>query len=213
MPERLTIDPRACGFEALAPAARVLLAGGVAAGPTGTFYALMALADQPAALERVARLKGEEARRRKPSLLLIDQPARARAYAREVPEAAQRLMAAFWPGPLTLLLPAHTGLHPTLVGQGRTVALRVDSLPLTRLLARMADRGLTGTSANRSGQPPAATADEALAIFGDEIDMLIDGGPAPGGAPSTIVDAGQNPPRLARAGALPIGEIRKVVEI
>jgi L-threonylcarbamoyladenylate synthase len=203
VPERLKLDPRAAAFDDLAPAARVLLEGGLVAGPTDTFYAIMALADNYAALEAASRLKGEEARRHKRSLILIDHISRVPCYARETPEEARKLMEIFWPGPLTLLFPAQAGLHPSLVGPARTVGLRVEGLSLVRKLARMVDRGLTGSSANPSGAPPAATADEVIEMFGDKLAMVIDGGPTAGGAPSAIIDVSLNPPRLVRDGALP----------
>ncbi len=117
LPERLTIDPQKATFNDLAPAARTLLEGGLVAGPTDTFYAIMALVDNYEALDEVVRLKGDDARQNKPSLILIDQEARVRCYARETPEEAEGLMAAFWPGPLTLLFLAHTGLHQSLVSR------------------------------------------------------------------------------------------------
>jgi L-threonylcarbamoyladenylate synthase len=207
------IDPLHAAFDDLAPAARVLLDGGLVAGPTGTFYALMALVDNHEALNAVARLKGEDARLSKPSLILIDQEPRVRCYAREVPEEALGLMKAFWPGPLTLLFLAHTGLHPGLVGPARTVGLRVEGLPAVRKLVRMLDRGLTGTSANRSGAEPAATADQVIEMFGDELAMVIDGGPTAGGSPSTLIDVSLGAPRVLRDGGLPMHALKQACPI
>jgi L-threonylcarbamoyladenylate synthase len=180
---------------------RLLLDGGVVAGPTQSFYALMALVDRPRALERIAGLKGRQDRR-KPLLIILDQEARASCYAKETPKAAEGLMSRFWPGPLTLLLPAHKGLHPVLIGPGRTVGLRVERLKVARLLARMADRGITGTSANPGGAPPPVTAGEVEDYFGEAVDLILDCGPTPGEAASTIIDAALSPPRLVRPGPL-----------
>ncbi len=211
MPERLIIDPRAATFEELAPAARVLLEGGLIAGPTDTFYGVMALVDNYEALDAAGRLKGEDSRRHKTNLIMIDQIPRVACYARETSPEAQKLMSAFWPGPLTLLFPAHTGLHPSLVGPARTVGLRVEGLPMVRKLARMVDRGLTGSSANPSGAPPAATADEVIEMFGDKLALVIDGGPTTGGAPSTIIDASLGAsPRLLRDGAISPDDLKRV---
>lgn len=206
MPERLVIDPRNASFDALAPAARALLDGGLVACPTDTFYALMAPADNPEALDRIGRIKGGE-RQNKALLLLIDQEARVRCYAREVPEEAAGLMARFWPGPLTLLFLAQGGLHPSLVGPARTVGLRVEGLPAVRRLVRMVDRGLTGTSANPGGAPPPTTADQVMEYFGDQVAMVIDGGPTPGSQPSTVIDASLGVPRVLRDGGLPMTEL------
>lgn len=213
MPERLVLDTRTATFEDLAPAARALLDGGLIAGPTDTFYAIMALVDNYEALDAVVRLKGADARQNKPSLILIDQESRVPCYAREVPEEAQGLMNSFWPGPLTLLFLAHSGLHQSLVGPARTVALRVEGLPVVRKLVRMVDRGLTGTSANPSGAEPATTADQVVEMFGDKLALVIDGGPAPGGSPSTIIDASLGVPRVLRDGALPMDSLKQVCPV
>jgi L-threonylcarbamoyladenylate synthase len=182
----------------------------VVAGPTQSFYALMALVDQPRALEKIIDLKGREIRRRKPLLIMLDQEARVSCYARETPAAAKGLMDSFWPGPLTLLLPAHKDLHPGLMGPGRTVGLRVEGLKAVRLLARMADRGLTGPSANPGGAPPPANADEVADYFGKAVDLILDGGPTTGGEASTIIDVALSPPRLARPGCLAPADLLKV---
>ncbi len=207
MVQRLLINPHTATFDDLAPAARVLLDGGVIAGPTGTFYALISLVDNATALERVMVLKGAEERQKKPFLILIDQIPRARCYAREVPEEARGLMEAFWPGPLTLLFLGFKDLHPSVVGPAKTVGLRVDDLLATRLLVRMLDRGLTGTSANPAGAPPASTADEVAEYFGDSIDLLLDGGPTSALLPSTIIDVSLGAPRLIRDGGLPLAQL------
>jgi L-threonylcarbamoyladenylate synthase len=202
MPRRLVIDPREVTPAQLVPAVRLLLAGGVVAGPTESFYALMALVDQPRALEKIISLKGRQSSRGKPLLIMLDQEARVRCYARQTPAAAERLMARFWPGPLTVLLPAHKDLHPSLLGPGRTVGLRVEGRKSVRLLARMVDRGLTGPSANPGGAPPPVNADEVAGYFGEAVDLILDGGPTPGGEASTIIDAALAPPRLVRPGPL-----------
>ena len=208
MPRRLVIDPQAVTVDQLVPALRLLLEGGVVAGPTDSFYALIALVDQPRALEKITDLKGRRARRGKPFLIMLDQEARVSCYAKEIPEAAQGLMARFWPGPLTILLPAHRDLHPSLLGPGRTVGLRVEGQRAVRLLARMADRGLTGPSANPGGAPPPVTADDVANYFGRAVDLILDCGPLPGEAPSTIIDAALSPPRLVRPGLLPSADLK-----
>ena len=208
MPQRLTIDPQTASFDELAPAVRRLLDGGLVAAPTQSFYALMALVDQPRALEKIIALKGERERRGKPLLIMLDQAARVASYARDVPPAAESLMARFWPGPLTLLFPALKGLHPSLLGQAREVGLRLEGLPVIRRLARMADRGLTGTSANPGGAPPPVSAGQVRDYFGEEIDLILDGGSTPGGPASTVIDVGLDPPRVVRPGVLPAAELQ-----
>lgn len=206
MPQRLVINPRHASLADLAPAARVLLDGGLVAGPTGSFYALMATADNPTGLERIQKLKGE--RENKPLLLLLDQPLRALCYARETGATADALAKAFWPGPLTLILPAHQGLAAPLLSAARSVGLRVETLPAIRRLVRLVDRGLSGTSANPTGAKPAVTADEVEDYFGSELDLIIDGGQSSGGLGSSIVDCSSQPPWLLRAGDLPSEAIK-----
>ncbi|MGL4208919.1 MAG: L-threonylcarbamoyladenylate synthase [Candidatus Adiutrix sp.] len=207
LPKRLLINPNEATFSDLAPAARVLLDGGIVAGPTESFYALMALVDDSCALEKIVSLKGEEGRQNKASLIMLDQAARALSYAREIPEEAQGLIEHFWPGALTLLFLAQSGLHHTLVGPARTVGLRVEGLAMVRSLVRMVDRGLSGTSANPAGAPAAATAEAVLDYFGDSIDLIIDGGVTQGGPASTIIDASLGSPRMVRDGGLPTAKL------
>lgn len=207
MSRRLVLDPHNASFKDLAPVSRVLIDGGIIACPTETFYALAATVDSHQALDRIAQLKGEGARDNKPFLIMADQKARVLCYAREIPKEAEALMDRFWPGPLTLLFSALNGLYPRLVGDSRTVALRVEGLPLVRRLVRMTDRGLTGTSANPAGQPPATSPDEVENYFGDQVDLILDCGPTPGGRPSTIADVTAWPPRVIRRGAIDIGQI------
>lgn len=207
MPPYLKIDPQTSDHKKLRPAAEVLLDGGVVAGPTETFYGLMAAADHPETLERLMKLKGRDGN--KPLLLLVDRPERLICYVREIPEPAERLMKRFWPGALTLLFRAPRNLHPSLVGPRETVGLRVEGLASIRMLVRSIDRAITGTSANPGGMPPARRPEEVEDYFGDSIDLIIDGGECPGGAPSTIIDVSLGPPRLIRDGGLSLNEMFK----
>jgi L-threonylcarbamoyladenylate synthase len=124
----------------------------------------------------------------------------------EPPPLARRLAEAFWPGALTLVLPiapiASARFPDVLTAGGSTVAVRVPAHPVARAIAAIAGGLITSTSANRSGHPPASTADDVHAALGDEIAVLVDGGVTPGGAPSTIVDVTSETPRLIRAGVV-----------
>ena len=135
-------------------------------------------------------------------LLLLDQVGRALCYGREIPDSARGLVRNFWPGPLTLLLMARPGLPEPLVGPARTVGVRVEGLPVIRWLVRCLDRAVTGTSANPGGMKPARTVEQVLEYFGDNVDLIIDSGPCPGGQPSTMVDVSLGRPRLIRDGPL-----------
>lgn len=209
MTEVLKIDPHEATYKDLAIAADILLSGGLIAGPTQSFYALMALADKPLALERLAALKpGRPVEHA--FLLLIDQKLRSQSYAMEVSPLAEALMDKFWPGLLTLLMPGHSGLHHFLIGRSKIVGLRVEGLASTRRLIRMVDRGITGTSANPHLSLPPTTVKEVLNYYPDQIDLILDAGQTSGGLSSTIVDMTGPTPWIFREGAIPVEDIATV---
>ena len=191
-----------------AEARRVLRSGGVLALPTETFYALAVNPFDPAALARLFALKARPAA--KPVLVLIAGPEMLFQTVRAVPAAALPLMAAFWPGPLTLILPARLDLPPLLTGGTGTIGLRQPRQDLVCRLMAALGLPLTGTSANRSGQEPLATAAAVARELGGKVDLILDAGPCPGGLPSTIVDVTVSPPRLVRAGALATSAIQEL---
>jgi L-threonylcarbamoyladenylate synthase len=114
-----------------------------------------------------------------------------------------RLAAAFWPGPLSIILEARSGLAPEVLGANGSVAIRVPASETARQLARAFGHCLTSTSANLSGQPATADPAQVATTLGERIDYLLDTGCAPGGEPSTIVDARGTAVHLVRAGAVP----------
>ncbi len=175
----------------------ILRAGGVVACATETLQALLADALNPAAIRRVvhAKQRGGE-----PIALLIPELAALDCVARDVSPATRSLARAHWPGPLTLLVGAHPTLAPELVRDGK-VGVRVPGPSPALALVRAFGGPLTATSANPSGQVPAHTEAQARAYFLNMIDDFVPGD-APGGAPSTVVDASVDPPRVIRAGAI-----------
>jgi L-threonylcarbamoyladenylate synthase len=175
--------------------------GEVIAYPTETFYGLGADPTNAAAIERIYAIKGRRAGEALP-LIAMDVDALAELGV-QPPRLARQLAEAFWPGALTLVLPIAPGRFPdALTAGGSTIAVRVPDHPVARAIASIAGGLITSTSANRSGQPPASTADEVHAALGDDIAVLVDGGATPGGAPSTIVDVTSETPRLVRAGVV-----------
>ena len=166
----------------LAPALAALERGEIVAFPTESSYGLAVDALDAAALERLWALKQRPAD--KVVALIVADRAMAVSLCREVPAAAEPLMAAHWPGPLTLALPARRGLPAALVSDG-CVAMRCSSHLVARALAAGLGRPITATSANRAGGAPAHTADEVRAIFPTGC-LVLDAGPAAGGAPSTL---------------------------
>jgi len=188
----------------VATAATALRRGELVVYPTETFYGLGALASLPGALARLvaAKLRPEG----KPLPLLAADADMAFALWEEVPEAAGRLAGRFWPGPLTLVAAAASGLPAALVLDG-AVGVRVPGLALARELARLAGGPLVSTSANPAGRSaPSTAADLAPALLA-RIDLVLDGGPTPGGLPSTVVEIRPSGARLLRAGAVPWSEV------
>ncbi|MBW1987351.1 MAG: threonylcarbamoyl-AMP synthase [Deltaproteobacteria bacterium] len=184
----------------LQEALEILRAGGVVACPTETYYGLAVDAFQEAALNRVLAIKGRA--QSKPLLVLVADVQMVEQVALRVPSVALQLMARFWPGPLTLILPASPSLPRQLTAGTGTIGVRQSSHPLVRNLTTAYGSPLTGTSANRSGQPPLVTAIEVEREMGSELALILDSGPCPGGWPSTVLDVTQQPPRLVRPGAI-----------
>jgi len=180
----------------LARLAGLLAAGGVAAIPTDTFYALASDPASERGVSRIFEIKGRDDG--KPLLVLFSQREQLERLGVEAPAETLDLFFRLWPAPVTAIFPVHAPL-PASQG-GRTLAVRMPAVPAVReLLTRVGP--LTGTSANRSGEPPLADPDEVARALGAGIDLLVDGGLAPGGRPSTIVDATGGELRVVRAGA------------
>jgi len=182
-------------------AARCLRGGGLVAFPTDTLYGLAAVASNDAAVERLFAAKRRS--RDRPLPILIASVADIDAVATHVSTAARRLMEAFWPGGLTLVLPRRPGFRSLALAGGETVALRVPAHPVALELLRRVGEPLTGTSANLSGRPGPRSAEEVRRHLGDRVDLVVDAGPSPGGVESTVVDCTVDPPRVLREGAVP----------
>jgi len=203
------VNPEAPREDKIAEAREVLASGGVVALPTETFYGLAADAFQPEAVGRVNQLKGKGAG--DPVLLLLAERGQVACVCDGAPALFDDLAARFWPGPLTLVIPAAARVPAAVTGGGTTVAVRVPGLALPRLLARALERPITGVSANRTTRAPCRTASEVATAFPDGLQMILDGGASLGGAPSTIVDLSCDPPRLVREGLLPLSALRPFV--
>lgn len=179
-------------------AVALLCSGRLVAYPTDTLYGLAALPTDSRAVERLFAAKGRPAERAVP--LLIASPADLALVAEAVPEVAQRLMRAFWPGALTIVLRRASAFRSDAIGE--TVAVRVPDHPVPRALVRLLGAPITGTSANSSGGPDPLTAEDVRAQLGDAVDLVIDGGRCPGARPSTVVDCTAERPRVVRAGSI-----------
>jgi L-threonylcarbamoyladenylate synthase len=185
---------------AVSDALAALAAGEAIVYPTETFYALGVDALSSQALERLFAIKGREPG--KPVALIAADTAMAFALAREVPAAARVLAEAFWPGPLTLVLPARDGIPAALIGDDGGVGVRVSSHPLARALATAFRGPLTATSANLAGEPPAVEPAAARRALGDKVKVLVEDGRLAGGAPSTVVAVDRSGIRVLRQGAV-----------
>lgn len=193
-----------------AVAADWLRRGCVLAFPTDTLYGLAADPRNASAVNRLYRIKGRAVDEAVP--LVAADVGQLDECGAELTPIARVLSGHFWPGPLTLVIPAWTGLCPELLAGRDTVAVRVPDHAIARRLARAFGHPVTSTSANRSGRPATRLPAEVVRELGEDLDGLIDAGPSPGGAPSTIVDATGPRPRLLRAGAVPWDRVLEFVQ-
>ena len=170
--------------------------------PTDTVYGLVCRFDSSRAIEELYRVKDRPPEKALP-VLIGDESQLARVVAGPLPKLAEELIARFWPGPLTLILPALPHLPPVLTAGGATVGVRIPDQPFLRELARRAGP-LASSSANRSGGPECSTVSQVLAQLDGRIPLLVDGGPTPVGQASTVLDLSGVTPRILREG--PLGE-------
>lgn len=204
----LPIDAREPEARLVEEALLVLGRDGIVAYPTETFYGLAVDGRSRLACDRLFDLKGRPPQKALP--LIVSGISQLEKVARDLGKEALLLARTFWPGPLTLVVLAKPGLAAA--SSEGTIAVRASGLPLPRILAEALGGPLTATSANRSGSPPATTADMALRDIGSGVDLILDGGPCPGGLASTIVDVCGSSPRLIREGRVPFAEIELVLK-
>ena len=186
----------------------ILRNGGVIAYPTDTVYGLGAGIGFPRAIERIYAVK--ERPLSMPLPLLLDDVFQLTELADSVPPLARLLMEKFWPGGLTLVLPASSSVPDFITAGGKTVAVRIPDHPVPLALIKALGTPIVGTSANLSGQPSALTADEVYSQIGAKIDFVIDGGWCPDGKESTIIDVTGVKPVILREGAISRVEIERV---
>lgn len=192
-------------------AVQVLRDGGLVAIPTETVYGLAADARQPAAVSRIFSCKQRPADH--PLIVHIHRSEQIPHWASQVPAAAWQLAEAFWPGPLTLVLPRRPEVADVVTGGLPTVALRVPAHPLTRQLLARFDGGLAAPSANRHGRVSPTTVQHVWSELGDTVDLLLDGGPCRVGIESTIVEFADGGLRVLRPGAITADDLKRVTGI
>jgi L-threonylcarbamoyladenylate synthase len=193
---------------ALQQAAELLAAGELVAFPTETVYGLGARADDDAAVAKIFRAKGRPANH--PLIVHVAEPGDAERFASSVPAVAHRLMQAFWPGPLTLILPRDESIAAAAAGGQSSIGLRCPSHPVARALLAATHRlgvpGVAAPSANRFGRISPTRASHVLDEFGEAL-LVIDGGACELGIESSIVDCTRSHPVLLRPGVLTRGRI------
>lgn len=190
-------------------AADRLRSGGLVAFPTETVYGLGADALSAPAVERVFRLKGRPPNN--PLIVHVDGEAMARRVVRVWPESAARLARAFWPGPLTLVLPKAASVPSIVTGGGDSVAVRCPDHPLALALIAQLTGPIVGPSANPSGTVSPTTAEHVRRSFTDEEVLVLDGGPCRVGVESTVLSLVPRQPLVLRTGAISPGQIEQVV--
>lgn len=199
-----------CSMADLNRAVAVLKGGGVVAFPTDTFYGLAVDPFNPLALNHLFSLKQRDIS--KPILTLVEDRESLLSLVQEIPVAYESIMEEFWPGPLTLIFQAKVNLPTLLTAGTSTVGVRQSSHPFARQLLRAYGQPVTATSANVSGQAPAADAYEVKAQFGTKIEMVFDGGKSPGILGSTIIGLAENKLTFIREGMIPFADIIRVFD-
>ena len=184
----------------IAQAATVLRGGGLVAFPTETVYGLGADATNPAAIERLNRVKGRPPD--KPYSLHLHAPEQVRPFVAAVPPLAATLMERFWPGPLTIVMPG---------ADGKTVGFRLPDHPIAQAFLKACGVPVAAPSANRAGFPPPTDASETLAALDGAVDCILDGGPSRLGRESTVVEVVDGRIEIRREGAIPAAAILAAV--
>lgn len=194
--------------EVVKEALRTLKNGGIVAYPTESFYAIGIMADDEAALKKLYKIKKRPLEKAIP--VIIGNKNVLKSLVKSIPPQAEELIKEFWPGPLTIVFDARSSLPVVLSGGTGKVAVRIPGESFALYLARSANFPITATSANPSGKPPAQEPDEVIDYFGEDIDLVIDGGKTLGGKPSTIIDVTVSPLRVLREGKIPLDKLQKI---
>ncbi len=186
----------------IARAADVLRSGGLVAFPTETVYGLGAVATDIQAVARIFAAKGRP--ETNPVIVHVADIAAARHLVLDWPRSAQLLAERFWPGPLTLVLPRRDGLSDLVTAGGSTVGVRVPAHPIALALVRATQLPIAAPSANRSQRLSPTTAEHVMKQLSGRIELVLDGGPTPGGLESTVLDLSDDQPCLLRPGLVPL---------
>ena len=194
------VDAKNLEFEIIQAAAGIIKKGGLVAFPTETVYGLGASALNRQAVQRVFQAKGRPVDN--PLTLHVADMKTAFAYVKDVPVEAFAMAKAFWPGPLTLVLPLHGDLPTEVTGGRQALGVRMPDHPVALALIKQSGVPLVAPSANLSGRPSPTTAEHVLQDLSGRIEAVLDGGPAGWGLESTVLDFTREKPLLLRPGVL-----------
>jgi L-threonylcarbamoyladenylate synthase len=211
MPEILRVSDKNSEETILTKAAEIVARGGIIAYPTETFYGLGADATNEQAIQKIFAVKGRNFKN--PISLIISQIDDIYPLVQDVPQTAQKLMAAFWPGALTIVFLAADIVSPLLTAGSGKIGLRVSSHPGAQRIVQKMKRPLTATSANLSGAPECVRAADVALQLGDKIDAIIDLGNSYGTIGSTIIDVTCTPLVILREGAISRKTIEKYAHV
>ena len=190
-------------------AAKIIRQGGLVAIPTETVYGLGANGLDEQAVARIFEAKGRP--QDNPLILHVAEPREMEKFCHSIPESAYLLAEKFWPGPLTMVLPARSIVPKRTTGGLSTVAVRCPDNDTTREIIRLSGVPIAAPSANLSGKPSTTTAEHVLHDHDGRIDAIVDGGPCRVGVESTIVDLTEERPRLLRPGGITPEELMEVL--
>ena len=190
-------------------AVQALRDGELVAFPTETVYGLGANAQNPAAVQKIFAVKARPAQH--PVIVHLDSPRFLHRWVREVPETAMRLAEAFWPGPLTMVMPRAASVHDVITGGQDTIAIRVPAHPMAQQLLTAFGGGIAAPSANRFGRLSPTRAEHVREELGDAVRVILDGGECQIGLESTIVSFEGPAVRLLRPGSITARQIRELV--
>jgi len=206
--EILALNPKIPDKQVIGKAASCIKDGGLVVFPTHTFYGLGAMALDADAVERVYRAKKRS--QQKPLLILISSVADLPALVQSVPDPANPLIKAFWPGSVTLVFRAKESLPANLTGNTGKIGIRLAGHPVASALVQRVGSPVTGTSANISGNKGAVSVDGLDKDMLQHVDLVLDAGRLPGGKGSTLVDVTLDPPVVLREGTISADRIRAV---
>lgn len=205
------IDPVNPGPSKLKRAAAILKAGKLVAFPTDTVYGIGADAFNEGAVRQIFVAKRRDTN--KPLQVLIAQKSDLQAIAEDQSEILERLAAEFWPGPLTLVMLARADFPRRVRCNRDTIGVRMPANPIALRLIEAFGAPMAATSANISGSPDPMNAGEVMDYLGGNVDLILDGGPTPGGVPSTVLDISVHPPAVLRQGKLSREDLDKVLNL